>query len=386
MVSKICIGVPYTVKISPIICPLPSRVWNFGPYRRFSSQMPLFQLRSSLDLKSDIIKSKITNEKEKHLGDEALSSEISIDAKANPDQGPNLLNLDSIFVISIPITTHRSFIYCHHKPSLLSDKQRANVQWKVKAENRLVGLAAKGWNKLESSKFSVNQKIVQLVRRLLSSIPYDENSLRSFPSKSTMIREINEEHRELFPRAVMTSEVESDAVSVDQLKPIPVYHPQFQEPQAILDQVNKFRSSLTSYHKKWAVVCAIGIPLSLPMALIPVVPNVPGFYFAYRLYCHLQALRGADNLRYLLESTDDSVEDTTHLSFRSVSGLDKPYIEGSLTQFNSEGKEKLLINAEIIERLINSTGLHSVQDDLLRALAQESRRLQKDLEDQETAG
>lgn len=385
MASKICINLPYSVISKPKFYPLSTLVGIVGSYRRFSSQTPYLQLKASLDLKSDIIKSKITNEKEKHLGVDASSAETPNNLDEKSVKSQQILNLDSIFVISIPITTHRSFIYCHHKPSLLSDKQRADVQWKVKLENKLVGLAGKGWNKLESSKFPVNQKIVQLVRRLLSSIPYDENSLRSFPSKSTMIREINEEHREVFPRAVMTSEVESAAVSVDQLKPIPVYHPQFQEPQAILDQINKFRSSLTSYHKKWAVVCAVSIPLSLPMALIPVVPNVPGFYFAYRLYCHLQALRGAKNLGYLLESTDDSVEDTTHLSFESIAGLDKPYSDSDLTQFNTYGKEKLLVNAEIIDELIGSTGLHSVKDDLLRALAQESRRLQKDLNQEKSS-
>lgn len=358
-----------------------------GSYRIFHSQTSIAQEKSTVELKSRIIKSKISDEfeNEKRLdldgsvttGNSGVSHDLEVKRP--------IVNLDSIFIISIPITTHRSFIYCNHKPGLLSDKQRSEVRWIVKVENKLVGLAVKGWNKLEGSEVSINRKIVHLIRRLLSSIPYDENSLRSFPRKSAMIREINEESREEFPRAVMTSQIENAAVSVDQIKPIPVYHPKFQEPQAILNQMNKFKNSLTSYHKKWAMVCAVAIPVSLPMALLPVVPNVPGFYFAYRLYCHLQALRGANNLGYLLESTDDSIEDTTHLAFRSLSGLDKPYLEKDIPEQSgdekSESKEKVLINSKIVDQIVGATGLDIIKDDLLRALAQESRRLEGEVDE-----
>lgn len=353
--------------------------WSISARRQLHASLFALQLKASVELKSDIIKPKITAETE---------TQPNIDDKGNFSQpARNALNLDSIFVLSVPVTTHKSFIYCHHKPSLLSDQQRSEVQWMIRVENKLVSLAAKGWSKLENSKASINQKIVSLVRRLLSSIPYDENCLRSFPRKSTMIREINEEHQASFPRVVMTSEVEKNAVSLDQLKPIPVYHPRFQEPQAILNQMNDFRTTLTQHHKKWAILCFLGIPVSLPLALVPVMPNVPGFYLAYRLYCHLQALRGAGNLGYLLESNnnDESIEDTTHLTFSSVPALDAPYLaNGSFEKIKSvnlEESETLLLNAEIIDALVESTGIHLVKDDLLRALSQESRRLKRDLEE-----
>lgn len=302
-------------------------------------------------------------------------------------KSPLIFPLDTIFVLSVPISTHESFLYCNHRPNLLSYKQRSEVQWKIKAENKIVSFAAKVWAKLESSKLSINKLIVALLRRLLSSIPYHENSLRSFPCKSVMIREVNDNYRELLPKAVMTSALEADLVSVDQLKPIPVFHPRFQEPQAILDQMHELRSSMSNFHKKRAILCALAIPLCLPVALIPVVPNVPGFYFAYRLYCHLQALRGAHNLGYLLESNnyDESVEDTTHLTFRAVAGLDGPYLaSGSFEKvrnFTSEEPEKLLISPEVIEALAEATGLSQIKDDLLRAYKQESRRLKQDMEE-----
>ena len=124
-----------------------------------------------------------------------------------------------------------------------------------------------------------------------------------------MVREINDRHSKDLPRAVFTSELEQTRISVDQLKPIPVYHPSVQSPHVILSQMNRFKTELLSHHRKWAILCAIGIPISLPVALVPVAPNVPGFYLAYRLYCHLQALRGAKNLGFLLETDSETLDE-----------------------------------------------------------------------------
>lgn len=300
-------------------------------------------------------------------------------------QDESRLNLDSIFVLSVPITTHRSYIYCHHRPSLLDSSQRKAVPFVMKAENKVVGLATKAWNKLASSKVSVNQKIVHFVRKMLNSIPYDENCLRSFPSKHSMIREINEEHLSTLPKAVMTLEVEAENVTVDQLKPIPVFHPRFQEPQAILSQMHQFKNSLGAHHLKWAIVCAIGIPISLPLALLPVVPNVPGFYLAYRLYCHLKAYYGSLNLGYLLECKDEdpNVEDTTHLAFEAYPNLDVAFLtDATFAKVNAEesdDNERILITYQTIDNLVEATKLTNIKDDLRRAMVQETKRIEKEL-------
>lgn len=321
----------------------------------------------------------VANEMAKYLTGFSDPHPLLVKMKDSP------LNLESIFVLSVPITTHRSYIYCHHRPSLLSSSQRQSIPWLIKAENKVVGLATKAWNKLAASKIAVNQKIVAFVRRLLNTIPYDENSLRSFPSRRAMIREINEEHMSSQPKVVLTSEVEDSQISVDQLNPIPVIHPRFQDPQAILTQMHQFKNDLSAYHLKWAVVCAIGIPVSLPLALLPVVPNVPGFYLAYRTYCHLKALKGAKNLGYLLECSneDPNVEDTTHLTFRECPELDIPFLEdATFSKINgreSEDDEHILITNEIIENLVELTKLTNIADDLKRALVQETKRIQEGL-------
>lgn len=305
-------------------------------------------------------------------------------------------NKNSIFVISIPITTSKSYIYCNHRPSTLSPKQLANIPFIYKLEGKFVKLASKGWSKLSNSKQKVNQKIVDLVKRLLATIPYEENCLRSFPSKATMIREINEESLHLVTdekdHKVVPGQYDDLKIDTNQLKPIPLYHPQFQKPSTILTQLYSFEEETKKRHTRQAILCAIGIPITLPFAILPVVPNVPGFYLAYRLYCNIKVLLGIQHLDYLLENKqhtehevadETTVNDTSHITFKSVDGLDLLYAKYNesrllLNELVQE-EETVIINEEIIEELVEKLGLTNLKEDLLKAYKQETKRLNKDI-------
>lgn len=257
------------------------------------------------------------------------------------------------------------------------------MPWVVKLENKAVGLATKGWDKLRNSEMSVNKKVVSFVRRLLNTIPYEENCLRSFPSSAAMVREINNEKEKGGDAEVATSaEIATGAVELSQLKPIPVFHPRFQSPLAVLDQLHQLRTATAANHKKYAVLCAIGIPLSLPFALVPVLPNVPGFYLAYRLYCHVKALYGIHNLGYLLETatkTDYSVLDTTHLDFVPLPSMDQPYLgDGEFAKVLdelSDDAERVLLTGRAVDALVEHHGIPHLRDELNRAVEQETARL-----------
>lgn len=244
------------------------------------------------------------------------------------------------------------------------------MPWLVKSEAKLVEYATKAWNKLAASEISINKKIVKFIERLLGTIPYDESSLRSFPSKSTMIRETRASEKESLPRAVMTGDLQNEEIEPDQLKSIPVYHPRFQKPAALLSQMQRFQEALLPYHKKWAILCAIGIPLTLPVALLPVAPNVPGFYLTYRLYCHIEALRGANNLGHLIDAkaTDSA---TSNLLFQEIEELDSSFISSA----TATGNETLVVNSESIDKIVGITGLEEMREDLTRAYKQEEKRL-----------
>lgn len=54
-------------------------------------------------------------------------------------------------------------------------------------------------------------------------------------------------------------------------------------------------------HFRNMIICLGVAPFTLPVAMIPVIPNVPGIYLMYRAWCNLKALEGARHLAYLTE-------------------------------------------------------------------------------------
>ncbi|KAG7661559.1 uncharacterized protein J8A68_004928 [[Candida] subhashii] len=338
-----------------------------------------------------------------------------------------VINKNSIHVISIPITTSKSYIYCNHRPSMLGKSQTHTVPSIVKMESKLTQLASKGWNKLSHSKKPINVKITKFVKKLLATIPYEENCLRSFPSKQAMIREVNEESIESVnskinnpaissnssssintaESSMIQSEIENLKIPTNQLKPIPLFHPSFQKPTTILNQIYSFREETQSRHQKYALLCSIGMVAALPLGLIPLLPNVPAFYLAYRAYCNVKALLGIQHLDYLLETepkvkqapvvakeeaeeiseegekemaSDLTVNDTTHLAFKPISQIDEIYVRdnerANLDEF-VQREECVIITEGIIESLVNELGLEHLREDLHRALSQETARLNK---------
>ncbi|ODV81536.1 uncharacterized protein CANTADRAFT_38590, partial [Suhomyces tanzawaensis NRRL Y-17324] len=260
-----------------------------------------------------------------------------------------------LYIISIPITRDKSYISCHHPVSAAQAQKFPLVH---KLESKVTSLALKGWTKLSTSKNSVNVRVTKFVQNLLDSILYEENCLTSFPSKSTMVREIKQSIQQ--ETKLMQTEIDNLSIPLDQLKPITVYHPEFQSPEEVLAQMQRFRANSYQHHKKWAILSAIAVPLTLPFALVPVLPNIPGFYAAYRLYCNVKALLGVKHLDYLLQS------DTHHLTFKAVPALDKAYSQ-------TETGEMLLTQNTIDD--LGSLGLDHLKSDLQKALKQEAAKL-----------
>ncbi|ODV69420.1 hypothetical protein HYPBUDRAFT_154482 [Hyphopichia burtonii NRRL Y-1933] len=291
-------------------------------------------------------------------------------------------NPNSIYVVSFPITTHKSYIYCNHEPSLLAQSQLSTYPILTKVETKITGLALKAWNKLKLSELEINKKITKLVYSLLNTVPYDESCLTSFPSQSSMIREINKEvlSNNEKVNTMVQSQIDHLKIPQNQLKPIPLYHPTFQHSNSIIDQLKLFKDDSYAKHMKYAILCGIGVPISLPLAIIPLVPNVPGLYLAYRLYCNVKLLMGAKHLDYLLQ-------DDQHLLFKPQGKIDAIY---RLDNFANElldqsevsknfDEEKVLITEDIIEGLVSHFHLHHLKSELIKAMNQESKRINQNL-------
>ena len=100
---------------------------------------------------------------------------------------------------------------------------------------------------------------------LLRRIPFEEWGLKTIPPLSARRRE-----------AEMSRE-----------EPVEVLYPAlFLDQSRVPGLLKTLATERQSLHRNRMVWSMIGVPISLPLAVIPVMPNLPGFYLAFRAYSH----------------------------------------------------------------------------------------------------
>lgn len=140
----------------------------------------------------------------------------------------------------LPISTRRTLIYCQRLNITTADKQ----SWLDKGTSRAAKLWA-GWEKKESG---WQKKVVDYGNQALKRIPFEEWGLKSIPPLSAKIKgeELSgkEKVEVFFPSSVLPEE-------------------------SILELLRKLGTERQSLHKKRMIWSFIGMPISAPVAIIP---------------------------------------------------------------------------------------------------------------------
>lgn len=267
-------------------------------------------------------------------------------------------------IYAFPITRDKSYLHFEYNEKLINVNSPL-----VKYENRAVSGAANLWNKMQQSDKPVNQKIVRFVSRFIERIPWTEDSLRSIPSRSALLRQVKTHgddgtHADKSPLLKPAT-----AADGEELEGIPVFYPaHLMTPVTLSKEIDALCQQATTYHKKQMLLTGIGVPLSLPIALVPVVPNVPGFYLAYRFYCNTKAYIGGLHL--------DLFNKNKELIYKDEPLLDDVY------ESVRENEDDILLNESIVQQLVDTFKVDGARTGLLKALRQEIHALEKIEEDQ----
>lgn len=141
----------------------------------------------------------------------------------------------------LPISTRRTLIYCQ-RLNVVVPEQKSYVD---KATIRAAALWA-SWEKKESG---WQKKIVDFGNGALKRIPYEEWGLKSIPPLSAKIKEERTEGSEKV-------EVSFPSTLIPESK--------------VLEVLKTLGTERQSLHKSRMIYCFIGMPISAPVALLPV--------------------------------------------------------------------------------------------------------------------
>ena len=157
----------------------------------------------------------------------------------------------------LPISTRRTLIYCERakpppgkKPSLV---------------DRAVNKANETWASFERAPSGWKKQLTTYGNLVFKRIPYEEWSLKTIPTLSKKRKE----------------------TEVSQLEKVEVLFPGlFLKHNSLLEICKRLALERQPLHRKRMIYSAIGAPLTLPFALVPIVPNIPGFYLLFRAWSH----------------------------------------------------------------------------------------------------
>ncbi|EKG14065.1 hypothetical protein MPH_08807 [Macrophomina phaseolina MS6] len=231
----------------------------------------------------------------------------------------------------LPISARRTLIYCERRSATTSEKpslldratNKANQTW-ADWEKTSPGTPwyKGGWKKT----------LTVQGNRVLRRIPYQEWGLKTIPALSSMRKQAKLDGRD-------TVEVTFPGLFLKQER-VP----------GILKQLATERQSL---HRKRLWWSFIGMPISAPFALVPIIPNIPFFYLVFRAYSHWKALSGSKHLEFLLKNNLIKPKPSEELDEMYAAGLIHPSRQHSRDAPAPTRKQTEEV-AEIIARQTNN--------------------------------
>lgn len=207
-----------------------------------------------------------------------------------------LVNLKmTMKLIILPLRTlasRKTFLYS-------SAIKASHPDIKPSVQDRIVKKATDTWLSWETAKSGWKKKVVDLGNKAISTIDYREHSLKSIPSEKAYAR--------AFPDGAATQVIQ-------------VSHPVALPKEFVTSEIKALAQEGIPRHRQKLIYSFIIMPFTAPFMLVPVVPNLPFFYVAYRAWSHYRAMQGASHLNLLLEQE--------RLTLSPVSTLDNIYTKG----------------------------------------------------------
>jgi hypothetical protein len=157
----------------------------------------------------------------------------------------------------LPISTRRTLIYCERAKPLPGKKPSI--------QDRVVNKASETWVSFEKAPSGWKKTLTTYGNKAFKRIPYEEWGLKTIPA---------------------LSQKRKDAELSQQDRVEVLYPGLFLKHEKVLETCRQLAVERQPLHRKRMIYSAIGAPLTLPFALLPIIPNIPGFYLLFRAWSH----------------------------------------------------------------------------------------------------
>ncbi|KAF5673568.1 hypothetical protein FHETE_3308 [Fusarium heterosporum] len=240
----------------------------------------------------------------------------------------------------LPLSTRRTLLYAKRLEVATTAPQGRTYVDKGTA------WAAKTWAQWEKMESGWKRKVVDYGNYAFRRIPYEEWGLKSVPPLSSRER----------------NQVEGKE-KIDLCFPSSVIPPN--KAEGILKTLATERQAL---HRKRLVWCIVGMPITIPFALVPIIPNLPFFYLVYRAWSHSRAIAGGNHLQWLLKNN--------LLRSAPCEKLDQLYALHAPPAEEPDNKERTLLTQKEVQTFSETLDMPALEVELERAIWQVDHAVQ----------
>lgn len=162
---------------------------------------------------------------------------------------------------------------------LYGEALKASADVSPTIPDKIVNKASSTWASWEKADSGWKKKLVTWGNKAISKIDYREHSLKSIMSESSFKR--------YYPDALT--------------RKVHLSHPKALKQELVASELVKLAREGIPRHRQKFLYSFIAMPFTAPFMLIPVVPNIPFFYVAFRAWSHYRAMEGSKHLKLLLD-------------------------------------------------------------------------------------
>ncbi|KAK9477948.1 mitochondrial K+-H+ exchange-related-domain-containing protein [Lipomyces japonicus] len=270
-------------------------------------------------------------------------------------------------LLIVPLSTRSRLIIAQRTAVTLQPNLPQTVDEKIAKR------AHKMWSAWEGSSTWWKKKVTAWGNKVMNTVPYEEWSLKGFPhAPPGLFNDPPARWWEIW-KPQLPSNPDSESAALISSSVVPVVYPSgLIKDEQVSILLNDLALRGVPKHKKLMIWSLVASPLTLPVALFPVIPNIPGFYLLYRAWSHWKAWEGAKLLARIIKENKIILEPSHTLASIYDSSLPS---EDSL--------EKLILQDSAVNKIVEVLGAEEISGELHRALGQVRKKLETSQKEKE---